>query len=363
MKTFATPVIQEEVPGLHYGPAVTIIMPFEPKMKPKEVITKALTKLLDQVEEELLENYCDDMGMLVLQKLKGVISHLNFSTFKKSVAIYISPYFEKLLYLNFEVEEKLTIEPSFKIRDLVNNRKLPQDYLVLFISGKESHIYQGDAGSLRRMVSNTPESFYSSLNQVCNKETGDADPGEKKHRLTEAFLHHIDNSLRTILSTNECPLYVVGPDSVITLFQKITQHAGLIVAYIQVPYEEAGLKHIRTVIEPHITDWKKVYETYLVNRLERAQQIKRLAMGPGNVWKQAQNRKGKLLVVEANYTPRAQTQGEDAAISHAIGHYSKYSYIQDAVDEVIERVLENGGDVAFTSEGALQEFQHIALIY
>ena len=37
-------------------------------------------------------------------------------------------------------------------------------------------------------------------------------------------------------------------------------------------------------------------------------------------------------------------------------------YIKDAVDDVIEKVLENGGDVEFVEEGLLNDYQQIALI-
>ena len=37
-------------------------------------------------------------------------------------------------------------------------------------------------------------------------------------------------------------------------------------------------------------------------------------------------------------------------------------FIKDAVDDVIEKVLENGGDVEFVDEGLLKEYKHIALI-
>jgi hypothetical protein len=42
--------------------------------------------------------------------------------------------------------------------------------------------------------------------------------------------------------------------------------------------------------------------------------------------------------------------------------YNKFSYIKDAVDDVMEKVLETGGDVEFVEEGLLKEYQHIALI-
>ena len=37
-------------------------------------------------------------------------------------------------------------------------------------------------------------------------------------------------------------------------------------------------------------------------------------------------------------------------------------YIKNAVDEVIDKVLENGGDVEFVDDNLLKNYQHIALI-
>ncbi|MBK6634610.1 MAG: hypothetical protein IPG38_10090 [Chitinophagaceae bacterium] len=58
----------------------------------------------------------------------------------------------------------------------------------------------------------------------------------------------------------------------------------------------------------------------------------------------------------------AERGSSDEIIYKAIKPYNRYSYIKDAVDDVIEKVLENGGDVEFVDEGVLKEYQHIALI-
>ena len=97
----------------------------------------------DKVEQELLENYPDEMGFLVMHKLRAIIKNLNFNTHKKSIAIYVSPVFEKVLYLDIAVEEKIIIDESFEIRDLVYSKKQLHKYLVLLLSGKESRMYLG----------------------------------------------------------------------------------------------------------------------------------------------------------------------------------------------------------------------------
>ena len=52
----------------------------------------------------------------------------------------------------------------------------------------------------------------------------------------------------------------------------------------------------------------------------------------------------------------------DEIIYKAIEPFNKFSYVKDAVDDVIEKVLENDGDVEFVDKGFLKDYQHIALI-
>jgi hypothetical protein len=42
--------------------------------------------------------------------------------------------------------------------------------------------------------------------------------------------------------------------------------------------------------------------------------------------------------------------------------YNKFSCIKNPIDEMIEKVLENDGDVEFVSDGLLKDYRQIALI-
>ena len=55
--------------------------------------------------------------------------------------------------------------------------------------------------------------------------------------------------------------------------------------------------------------------------------------------------KGRLLVVAKNYMYAAEHGDSEDIIYKAAEPYNKFSHIKDAVDDVIEKVLENGGDV------------------
>src|ERR1035438_9156837 len=126
----SNPVV--DLPETTYNfPSVSIVLPFEPKMKSKRELTLSLQTALYKIENDLFGQFSMEMTILVLQKLKMVLKDLNYSTHKKSIAIYVSPVFEKVIYLNIEVEEKVMVGTSFHIRDLVKSKKLSREYLLL----------------------------------------------------------------------------------------------------------------------------------------------------------------------------------------------------------------------------------------
>src|SRR6185295_8284129 len=91
---------QQVLNVLKYQPAVSIILPFEPKMSIKAELEHALKLACQQVEKELRASYPDEQAMPVLEKLRTLIRNLDYSTYKKSIALFVSPLLEKVLYLD-----------------------------------------------------------------------------------------------------------------------------------------------------------------------------------------------------------------------------------------------------------------------
>lgn len=362
MNTTMTPEIREIMEAVHYRPAVSIIMPFEPKMSLKTELSHALKMAADKVERELSDNYPNDMGKLVVQKLRKIIKNLNFNTYKKSIAIFVSPIFEKILYLDIAVEEKIIVDESFEIRDLVYSKKQLHKYLVLLVSARESRIYLGNTGTFVRIMSNASESALNYENDVAERVANFSDVSDRKQIQVDKFLHYIDNSLDLILRSYQLPLFVLGTEKVLGHFKKITKHAGAVVEYVQGNYEEATLPHLKEILQPYIHDWKKLKEKALLKQLEEAAGKKKLAIGMKEVWHEAMNKKGRLLLVEKDYMYAAQHGSSEDKIYETAEPYNRFSYIKDAVDDVIEKLLENGGDVEFVDEGILKDYNHIALI-
>ena len=361
MNSIITPDIQEVMNAVHYRPAVSIIMPIESKSNFQNQINHILKTTIDKVERELYNNYPDELCKIVVLRLKTIIKDFKFDLHKKAVVIYVSPVFEKILYLDVPVEEKIIIDESFEIRDLVYSKQQLHKYLVLLLSNKESRVFIGNATVFVKIKSSIPENESAYVNEGSERVSNFSDPSEHKEILMKKFLHHVDTELDTVLNAYHLPLFVIGADRLMGHFKQLTKHGDAVTEYIHGNYENASIPELKKILEPHIANWKKAHQKNLIEDVDAAAGQKRLAIGIKDVWHEAMNEKGKLLVVEKNYMYAAQ-HGHSKDVIYNVTDDKNSFYIKDAVDDIIEAVLEKGGDIDFVEKGLLKKYQHIALI-
>ncbi len=362
MNSVVTPEIREVMEAVHYRPAVSIIIPFKSKINLQTEIKHSLKIAADKVERELTTNFSEEISSLVMKKLRNIINDIKLDTNKKSIAIYVSPVFEKVLYLDIAVEEKIIVDESFEIRDLIYSKKQLNKYLVLLLSGKEIKIYLGNSTTFIRILSHTPESVNAYVNEPTERVANFSDTSEYKEVLMEKFLHHIDHELSEILNVYHLPLFVLGAERISGHFKNISKHAETVAEYIHGNYENTSLQELKELLKPHINQLKIDNQKKILNQLEEAAGSKKLVFGMKEVWHEAMNLKGRLLVVEKNYMYAAQHSSVKDVIYKALAPDDNFSCIKDAVDEIIETVLGNGGDVEFVEKDVLKSYHHIALI-
>ena len=71
---------------------------------------------------------------------------------------------------------------------------------------------------------------------------------------------------------------------------------------------------------------------------------------------------GRLLIVEKNFMHAAEDESIDDIIFKAVKPYNRFSYIKNSVDEVIEKVLESGGEVEFVDKDVVKDYHQIAMV-
>jgi hypothetical protein len=353
---------RELIEVARYLPSVSIIVPFEPKVALKTNLAYQLKVMLGKIETALLSNYPADKAQPVINKLQQMIADLNYDTHKKSIAIYVSPIMQKVFYLDVPVKEKVVIDESFEIRDLIYNKKKAQQYLVMVLSANHIRAFYHNNTSLTRLELNEPADAESYRNDVPERVSNFSDPEQRKEILLDKFMHHADNNLSALLKEFNLPVFVLGTERVLGHFKKITANNIHIARFIHGNYEDATINELQHVIQPQVNEWEKKKQSLLFEQIEDAMSAKKLAVGIKEVWQAASQKNAKLLVVEKDFIMAAE-HGAEPGIIYPKEQVSLNSFhIKDAVDDIIEKVVLNGGNVEFVENGSLGNYEHIVLI-
>lgn len=347
--------------NVYNRPAVSIILPFEPKMMAKATLGVLLKKATEAVKAQLNE-YPEELTELIMGKVNRLVTNLNYNTHKKSVAIFISPVMEKVLYMDMPVNEKVMVGDDFDIREVVYTKKDPQQYLVLVLSGKASRLYLGNCLSLCKIISSVPESVSQFVNDIPEKVGNFSDTSARREIVMDKFLHHIDQELGIMLHAYRLPLFVLGSEKVVGHFKSLTHHNKSVVEYVQGNFIDNSPAELSAAIKPYLDEWEKVIARNVLNRLDEAADKKKLATGIRDVWRKAMNRSGRLLVMEKGYMCGSQRSDLKQPVYMTAKPYNKFSIVKNAVDDIIQAVLESGGNVEFVENGLLEQYDHIALV-
>lgn len=359
MNTEVRSAIKEVIHAVHYRPAVSILLPFDIKMNLQTEMEHTLKSALDYAEKELLATYPADVSRVVIEKLRFLCRDILFDTRKKSIAIFVSPVFEKVCYLDIMVSPKVVIDESFEIRDLIYSNTQQSEYLMLVLSANTAALYKGDTGLLEKIHDAIPTSSEAFKNDIAERVANFSDVTDRKEILMEKFLHHIDHALEPVLNKYQLPLVILGTDRIAGHFKQITHNTGYILDYVHGNFEEATIEELKMRLKGPSVKWHQLRQQQLMNEIVDADGRKQLASGIHDVWMAASSRKGRILVVETNYSYPIHNGDGNKLIASTD---SKETRMKDAVDEVIEKVLESGGSIRFVDKGLLKDFRHIALI-
>ena len=270
--------ISEVLSAVHYRPSISILMPFGEKGDLRQNLVQSLDLAADKVERELNSQYPKELVNPLMKRLRLIIEKLDIDQKKKSIAIFLSPVFEKVVFLDIAVEEKVIIDESFEIRDLVYSRKQINKYLVLLLSSRESRIFLGNAHDFARIKLDIPEWAGAYRNDAPERVANFSDTKERKAVLRDKFLHQIDLALEPLLRNFKVPLFVLGTESVLGHFKKLSHHTHSVAGYIQGNYDGKSGIELRKILQPALEWYDKARQTLLMKRIDEAAGQKKLTL-------------------------------------------------------------------------------------
>jgi len=327
-------------------PSVTLLLPYDPKMMPRQETDRLLRNALATAEKKLLAAHPAESALPILRKLQQLIRTLNSSTHKASVAIFVADQLSKVLYLDMAIEEQVLVDEPFLLRDIADHKAGSRDFLVMLLSARESRMYLNDAKGLKLIKSNSPQNVYAYLNEVPERSGNFSDPDNRREVMLNKFLHHMDQGLGAVLKVYPLPVFVIATDRVGGHFARLTQHGHQVAGYIHKDGIDVRESDLKTMLEPYLADWRATKSQMLLRQLEKAAQAGKLACGIHEARKAASCRNTRLVII-----------GEEECHPGSTGFYSA-----GGIDDLVEKVLEGGGEIEKMDGRLLGDYGPVAVI-
>jgi len=278
------------------------------------------------------------------------------------LVIFANHDFAAKYYLPFAVPERVVIGEKFLIRDLVFAMNRTSRYWVLALSEQPTRLFEGTHDTL---VEIQEEGF-----PMVHEGPGGATslPGgfgvnvsairDERHR---QFFRSVDAALKPFLADDPLPMGVVGVDRYLSFWDEVTTHKQFIRATMLGNYDEASTHELAKAIWPQVEAALDERVQRSLDALEAMASQQRVVSTVGEAWRMANLGRGKTLLVERDYHTPGRLD-ESGLLLLSADDATATDVIPDAVDEVVEMVLNKGGEVVFTENGALEKYQRIALV-
>lgn len=344
-------------------PAVSIILPAHPQTPKSKLDREYLNSLLSQAEEQMLAQYSRIKTENLMDKLHHAVNTIKPNEISKGLAIYVSDTIEKVIHLPFSVTEKVIVDNSFEIRDLLMAAKMNRNYLVLIISQNKVKSFFGYGSHLIPVhFEGMPENVKDVSNEHSYPGWDYLDVHAYEEKNIHNYLRFIDDVIEKETKGTNDPVIVMGDTKLVGFLKNHTRNTKKIIGFVEGNYEHADFNEIRSRIRPYFDTFEGKEQDSAFDLLQNAVNSNTYSAGISEVWRSAAEAKGRLLLVERDYKQSARFGDDSYSILIDKEVERSRSKIVDAVDDIIEMVLLNHGDVVFVENGKLNSFQRIALI-
>ena len=344
-------------------PSISIILPTNTKYPHFKHDEEKLKLVINELEEQLVNEFPHSIADPLIAKLSKVYQEIDFTHLSKGLAIYVSREQEKIIHLPFPVEEKIIIDKSFEVRDLLYATKHTFDYLVMIISSNGNKLFKGFNRSLTEIkLEDAPKDVNEWKIDLPTKVGNFTDAEVVKDETLEKYLRDIDKSLSAELKLLDFPVVICSVERIISKYKRITKNQNSILDYVTGNFEHATIPEIQSKLAVVFDKKNAKEEEKYLDLLNDAIGKDAFASGINEVWRVAMEQRGRILLVEKNYTcPAKYGITKYTLVTKDVDIDSMYT-IKDAVDDLIEIVLKFGGDVIFVEDGKLLDHNRIALI-
>jgi hypothetical protein len=320
-------------------PSVTLLLNTKPGSAMASDDRVALDGLADFADRRLAGDVLDDTRRRVITSLRGLIETSAHEPSTRSVAVFASPSHSAVVRLGEPVRDRVVVDNTFATRDLVADAQRTALFRVITVSERVSRLLVGDRS---RLV----------------EEKNDRWPLHRgENQPPRTWARSIVAAVTAEGSSHPVPTVVAGTQRVA---RDITNTPGFeTVGVVRGNHDLTGWVALHTEAWPLVCDWLRSGDTNSLDRLQAARSSRRYAGGIDEVWDLANDGRVELLVVERSYEYPARLRDGHLV---AAADVESPDVIDDAVDELIELVLQRSGRTVIVDDDVLADHDRVAAV-
>lgn len=348
----------------HY-PSVSILMPTHRAHPENQQDPIRLKNLLEEARQRLSDEVGKRPSWPLLDRLEELSEEIDWRMNQEGLALYASEEFAAWYRLPFAVEARVTVDRTFDTRDIVYALHRMPRYRVLTLAEQPTRLFEGAGEALEEVRNGEFPLARSGAPGVTRRPDA---PQMRRSNVREAhldeFFTEIDQALTESAKGDRLPIVLVGTGRSLSHFEQVSSNLEDVAVRIEGSYDEANAAAIAQLAWPRLEEWLREERQASIAEVGEAVGAKLLASGLDDAWKAARAGQGARLVVEEGYRQPAILRREGWVLE-LVGDDDETTgaaHLDDAVDELVEMVLEKGGEVVFVEEGTLAEYARVALI-
>src|SRR5262245_18554340 len=351
----------KQLQGRRDYPSLSLLAPTHrthPANKKDRIVVKNLVaEGLDRLQGEFKKR---EVAGLV-QNLKTLVARVDWKHSLEGLALFASQNVATAVQLPFRPKARVVIDETFATRDLVYSLNRSRRYRVLVLTEKPTRLFDATTSVLTEYPAKPFPMVHTGPGGASRLPGGQGiNRSAMRDEAHRQFFRKVDDAVAVIQKDDHLPVVLVGVDRHVAFYEEVTRDPDAIVGVVAGSYDDPNPTALGRLVWPAFESGATLKRTRALARLHEAVSANRHASGVDQVWRAAFEKRCQILLVETGFEHRADLSPEGDRLLPYSGRGA--AALDDAVDELIERVIADGGDVFFYDPGVLELHQRIAAV-
>lgn len=354
------------------NPAVSIFVKTHREHPDNQKDPIALKNQLKVAEERLTNEYDKRTATTVLENIQNEMRDFNHNYNLDTLAIFASTDAVQIIRMPIDTQERVIISDRFATRDLVRDMASAVHYYTVVLTRDKARLIEAANDRVVKefdqdtKAQNNMENIPFPIDNNGLYTTGDAGSDRSANNESsylKEFFNQVDKSVQELWGENKRSLVIVGDTKNIGYYKDVCDRPDNIIATVSnaTNLEEGSAQSIIDSVQEAVEGYRTSLHQAALGEIDKARGANMLQTDLQEVYRSAYQGVGETLYVRRGYIQPAKIDEKAQTLSLA-DDAAADGVTDDAIGEIIEHVIHNGGKAVFMPQDMMSEDQPIALV-